>query len=145
MICLGILWCQSDDFYRSQILFELLNPTTKARQNIVANDDPEWEIVFTCLVELATITLVQLSKTLTIIDQNLRRRAILAMRLSPMEKPEELMGIIRLVYGYQDSLKREEFVKILCGKRCNWLLHGSLTRERMDHFLKEEVLVQMGF
>lgn len=29
IICLGVLWCQSDNFYRAQIVFELLNPVTK--------------------------------------------------------------------------------------------------------------------
>ena len=67
------------------------------------------------------------------------------MRLSPLEKPSEHTGIIRLVYGYQDTLRREEFVKILCSKQCNWLLHGSAIRERLEHYLNEETLVLMGF
>ena len=44
--------------------------------------DPEWELVFTCLVELASITLVQESDANKKIDVTLRRRAIQAMRLS---------------------------------------------------------------
>ena len=82
VICLGILWCQSDDFYRAQILFELLNPPNNIQQNIVNASDPEWELVFTCLVELACITLVQEADTNKKIDVTLRRRAIQAMRLS---------------------------------------------------------------
>ena len=100
VICLGILWCQADDFYRAQILFELLNPPSKIKQNIVTTSDPEWDIVFTCIVEIATITIVQMADPKKSIDVTLRRRAISAMRLSANDQNEDLTGMIMLLYGY---------------------------------------------
>ena len=62
------------------------------------------------------------------------------MRLSAEESDETHTGLILLLYGYQESLRREEFVKLLCSNRCRWLLHGSLIRQRMENFDREEVL-----
>lgn len=82
---------------------------------MVSSDDPEWEVVFSSLIELATITLVRMSSShQDEIDVTLRRRAIQAMRLSDMQYPEEKAGMILLVYGFQQSLTREQFVKTLC-------------------------------
>ena len=48
------------------------------------------------------------------IDVTLRRRAIQAMRLSSDDQNETFSGMIMLLYGYRESLRREEFVKLLC-------------------------------
>lgn len=60
VICLGLLWCNSDNFNRSQILFELLNPTSKtSRIDKVCKKDFEiLERVLTIIVELAVKTMV---------------------------------------------------------------------------------------
>lgn len=94
VICLGVLWCQANNFYKAQILFELLNPLTKYKQNVVSRDDPEWQLVFMCLFEIAAITLVKQGSNSDFVDVGLRRRAVKAMIISDINWPEEYTGII---------------------------------------------------
>lgn len=102
-------------------------------------------MVISCLLELATITLVELSTNNEPSNVQMRRRAIKAMISSEIDDPEEMAGVLLLVYGTSGSMKREELVKTLCSQKCNWLLHGSLIRDRMENFLSEDTLQQMGF
>lgn len=55
----------------------------------MARDDPEWQIVFQSLFELATITFVKLAPYSDFIDIGMRKRAVKAMVLSEIDRPEE--------------------------------------------------------
>ena len=97
---MGILWCNSDNFNRAQIMFELLNPATKPYRffNVTIND-PIFEEVFTIIIELATVTLVNdADLTRKLKDQNLRKRIIDAMLFSKIDKPRTKRGLIPLIF-----------------------------------------------
>ena len=60
IICLGLLWCNSDNFNRAQILFELLSPVTKSSNadRVGLKDHEMLTAVLSVIVELSIHSLV---------------------------------------------------------------------------------------
>lgn len=61
---------------------------------------------------------------------DLKRRAIKAMRVS-MEHDPHQMGLFWALWGYDQTLTREEFIKRMSDSKCSWIFDEKHIRLRM--------------
>lgn len=66
-------------------------------------------------------------------------RAIVGMRSSEIEDPEELMGFIPRIYEHESQLKRDEFITKLLEKESSWIFNENKIREKFTVFAKQDI------
>ena len=58
--------------------------------------------------------------------------------LDKNKKP--LIGILWLIYGYENKLKHEEFMDKLATPECSWILDPAKIRIKIKPFMNDELL-----
>ena len=63
-----------------------------------------------------------------------------ALLLSDEPKNTELTGFLRQVFGSNQRLSKQDFIKSVTNSRCNWVFDASQVRLRVAPFLDPKVL-----
>ena len=67
-------------------------------------------------------------------ERDMEMAMIAVMRSSEIDEPQELLGFIPQIFDTESKLKRDDFIRKIMSKECNWIFDPKKITDKFSIF-----------